>query len=112
MLDKVLETTWGVKGVHELWSYHLEGSGKHWWEVLPSSVAGSLAVAALAAEAATSPLPRRSPSSTSRAAISAGKLRPYAQEVGFDLAAFDRCLSRGIYQTAVQQDVDEGICVA
>jgi protein-disulfide isomerase len=57
----------------------------------------------------TRPLPHRSSSSTSRAAISVGKVRPYAQEVGLELPAYDQCLSRGTYQAVVPQDVDEGI---
>jgi protein-disulfide isomerase len=36
------------------------------------------------------------------------QLKAYAQEVGLDVAAFEQCLSSGKYQTAVQNDIDEG----
>ena len=35
-------------------------------------------------------------------------LKAYAKEAGLDLVAFERCLSEGKYQGAVQKDVEEG----
>jgi protein-disulfide isomerase len=35
-------------------------------------------------------------------------LRRYAEQVGLDLAAFDRCLASGVHREAVQRDLDEG----
>ena len=37
------------------------------------------------------------------------QLKAYAREVGLDLAAFERCLTGGTLQDAVQKDVEEGI---
>jgi protein-disulfide isomerase len=35
-------------------------------------------------------------------------LRRYAEQVGLDTVAFDRCLSSGVHREAVQRDVEEG----
>lgn len=35
-------------------------------------------------------------------------LKTYAQEVGLDVGAFEKCFSRGKYQAAVQKDIEEG----
>lgn len=36
-------------------------------------------------------------------------LRRFAEQVGLDASAFDRCLSSGVHREAVQRDIDEGI---
>lgn len=36
-------------------------------------------------------------------------MKAYAREVGLELRAFEQCFTGGRYQTAVQQDMDEGI---
>jgi protein-disulfide isomerase len=36
-------------------------------------------------------------------------LRGYAEEVGLNLRAFDRCVGRRTYQAAVQNDIEEGV---
>ncbi|OGQ81059.1 MAG: hypothetical protein A3F90_16205 [Deltaproteobacteria bacterium RIFCSPLOWO2_12_FULL_60_19] len=35
-------------------------------------------------------------------------LKAYAQEVGLDVAGFEKCLSSGRYQVAIQKDIEEG----
>jgi protein-disulfide isomerase len=37
------------------------------------------------------------------------QIKPYAQEVGLNVAAFEPCFSSGTYQAAVRKNVEEGI---
>jgi predicted DsbA family dithiol-disulfide isomerase len=39
---------------------------------------------------------------------SAEAFRAYAQEIGLDVNAFDKCFSSGKHQAAVEKDIEEG----